>query len=101
MRRRFPHAGSGSPTHLICVDDFLTQEAVLPRAGVQQPPVHLEVPGERVARAEHGGHDPQVEEGVVLSVLLTVQLWRNGGNEDRHKTTRAGRNQTALEKWRK
>ena len=52
-------------TYHITVNDFFSQELVLPRIGIEQTPIHFNIP--RVG--EHGAynrtHNPQVEERIV------------------------------------
>ena len=64
--------------YLLGVDE-LGAELVLP---LEEPPVHLDVPGEGVAGADDGRHDPEHEGNIVACRLLvhprdyvSVSVW--------------------------
>ena len=54
------------------VNNLFPEEGVLPGPAVKQPPIHPQVPDQRVQGADGGEDDEQVEEGVRVRMLL---LW--------------------------
>jgi len=58
--------------HLAWVDNFLSKKSVFAGTAVEQTPVHLDVPGQRVARPDDLSQYPQIEERAVLCIVVAV-----------------------------
>ena len=73
------HVERGARPYFLWVDYLLSQEGVLSGAAVEQAPVHLQVPDERVAGAGHQAADHHVEEHSVLRFVwgkaVVIDQW--------------------------
>lgn len=66
--------------YLVWIHNLFSEEGVLSGAGVEQSPVHAQVPDEGVQGADRGEHDQQVEKrvGVRMALLCTNRQMATG-----------------------